>query len=206
MESTRKVQPPAPLPDPGSLRRLGLRLFLLSLSVFFAGALFAYLITHLSRSPVPSARDAVPFAMWVSTLVLLGSGIAMEASAQFARSARVPQVGKWLKVTILLAVGFVFIQTYCIANLLAQHEIALANLTLSPELFGLGMFGLMSSLIAIHAVHVLGGLIPLSFLAARALLDKLGIEQMPMVRGCASYWHFLELVWLAMFGAFLLTQ
>lgn len=201
MASTSKVRPPAPLRDPGSIRRLGLRLFLLSLSVFFAAALFAYLITHLSRSPVPSESAAVLFAMGISTLVLLGSGIAIEVSAHFARSARIVQVGKWLKVTILLAAGFVLVQTYCIASLLAQHELALANQTLSP-----GMFGLMFCLIAIHAAHVLGGLIPLTFLATRSLLNKLGIEQMPMVRSCASYWHFLELVWLAMFGAFLLTQ
>ena len=68
------------------------------------------------------------------------------------------------------------------------------------------MFGLTFCLIAIHVGHVLGGLIPLSFLAIRTFVHKLGIEQMPMVRGCASYWHFLELVWLAMFAAFLLTQ
>jgi|GEM_PF-3265630 heme/copper-type cytochrome/quinol oxidase subunit 3 len=48
-------------------------------------------------------------------------------------------------------------------------------------------------------------LAPLSVLAYRVLRHRLGWEQVPAVHSCAIYWHFLEGVWVVLFGLLLLT-
>ena len=190
----------APLPDAASVRRMGLRLFLLSLSVFFAASLLVFVLTHLSRPPdYPPVSKPPPLAMWTSTLVLLCAGMAAEGAAYYARRGRLDEVQRWIRVTFFMSSAFVAVQSHAVVRLVHEHEIALSKLSL-------GMEGLTFCLIAIHAAHVLGGLVAVGNLTWRSLDGRLGLEQLPTVRGCAAYWHFLEAVWLAMFATFLLTS
>ena len=55
----------------------------------------------------------------------------------------------------------------------------------------------------VHALHVVGGMVPLSMLAWKARMDRLDSEHLLSVRACAAYWHFLEAVWIALLAAFL---
>ena len=192
--------PRAPLPDAGSLRRMGLRLFLVSLGLFFAGSLLVFILTDLSRPPeYPPVSKPPPLAMWLSTALLLLAGMAVEGAAWNARRGRVEEVRRWVKVTFLASIAFVAVQSHAILRLFHEHELSLRT----PHL---GMEGVTFCLIAIHAAHVLGGLVPLGALAWRATFGRLGLEHLPTVRGCATYWHFLEGVWVAMFATFLITS
>ena len=192
--------PRAPLPDAGSLRRMGLRLFLVSLGLFFAGSLLVFILTDLSRPPeYPPVSKPPPLAMWLSTALLLLAGMAVEGAAWNARRGRVEEVRRWVKVTFLASIAFVAVQSHAILRLFHEHELSLTT----P---GFGMEGVTFCLIAIHAAHVLGGLVPLGSLAWRATFGRLGLEHLPTVRGCATYWHFLEGVWVAMFATFLITS
>ena len=195
-------EPPAraPLPDAGSVRRMGLRLFLLSLGLFFAASLLVFILTDLSRPPeYPPVSKPPPLAMWLSTAILLLAGMAVEGAAWNARRGRVDEVRRWVKATFFTSIAFVAVQSHAIVRLFHEHELSLTT----P---GLGMEGVTFCLIAIHAAHVLGGLVPLGSLAWRAAYGRLGLEHLPTVRGCATYWHFLEGVWVAMFATFLITS
>lgn len=190
----------APLPDPTAVRRLGLRLFLLSLSAFFAAGLVAYAVSRATR-PVdtpPAGLANLPASLWLSTLLLLLAGMAVEGAAQCARRARLPQVGRWLRVALALGVLFAAAQTVGMVALLRQHEMALTTRAV------VGLHGLTFSLILIHAAHVLGGLVLLAVLAVAAALGRLSLQHLPAVRSAATYWHFLEVVWVAMLLAFCL--
>lgn len=190
----------APLPDASAVRTMGLRLFILSLGVFFAGSLLVFVLTHLSRPPQNSPFNKPPsVSMWASTAVLFLAGLTVGAAAYYARRARVDEVKRWVKATFFVGIAFVAVQLHAIVQFLNAHEIALRKLSL-------GMEGVTFSLIGIHAVHVLGGLIPLGSLAWRAQYGRLGLEHLGLVRGCATYWHFLEVVWILMFVTFLITS
>ena len=57
-------------------------------------------------------------------------------------------------------------------------------------------------LTALHAMHVTGGLIAW-LLAARATRSDIALAAASWRIGlCARYWHFLLLVWLALFASF----
>ena len=65
-------------------------------------------------------------------------------------------------------------------------------------------YGITFALIVIHALHVSGGMVPLSLLAWRARKDRLDSEHLLSVRACVVYWHFLEVVWVVLLAAFFL--
>ena len=190
------TEPPAraPLPDPVSTGQLGLVLVLVSLSVFFAAGLAVFLFSHQSRPGEDGL--SLPPALWLSTVLLLMSGMAVEGAARHARQARVPEVGRWLRVSFVLGLLFTLAQALGMASLLARHELSLAAGSF------IGLAGLSFALVLIHAVHVAVGLVLLGVLAVRAWLGVLGLEHLPSVRSAATYWHFLEVVWVVLLIAF----
>ena len=190
------TEPPAraPLPDPVSVHRLGLVLVLVSLSVFFAAGLAIFVFSHQSRPG--EGGLSLPPALWLSTLLLMMSGMAVEGAARHARRGRLSEVGRWVRVSFVLGLLFTLAQVLGMASLLSRHE-----LSLSTGAF-IGLEGLAFALVLIHAVHVAAGLVLLGVLAARARLDVLGLEHLPSVRSAATYWHFLEVVWVVLLIAF----
>ena len=188
----------APLPDGRAMRRLGLRLFLISLTVFFTAALFVYVITGMDRPAGEGDDPVIPTSIWGSTLLLLFSGVAIETAAQLAKRAMLERARRWLAFATLLSLGFIAVQAVAVAQLMEIHRIELTR----PII---GLSGLTSVLIIIHAVHVAGGMVPLTLLVSRALRDRLSLEHIPSIRGCATYWHFLEIVWLIMLAVFSLV-
>jgi cytochrome c oxidase subunit 3 len=180
-----------------SMRRFGMGLFLVSLAVFFAGSMVVYVVTSLSRPPaIGQSATSLPAISWFSTLLLLFAGIAMEVAAQRGRWGFIDQ-RRALLAASGLSIAFLITQAVAIFQLLGQHYEAL-------QTHDIGIFGLTLVLMLIHAAHIGGGLIPLNMLAMRAWNHRLTPTHSQNVRGCATYWHFLELVWLSMFAAFLL--
>ncbi len=187
------------LGDPNAIWRLGMMLFLASLTVLFAAGVVAYLFIRL-RSPTapPPGQIQLPLGLWISTAVLLGAGLTVHAAQRSARQGRMHTAQRWLGWTCGLSVAFIIIQTPSMMKLLATHRWALAQ-------HHTGIYGLTFALIIIHALHVLGGLVPLGFLTYKALYNRLGHQHQPLVRACAIYWHFLEVVWVLLFGVFLIA-
>ena len=52
----------------------------------------------------------------------------------------------------------------------------------------------------LHAVHVLGGLVPLVMITVSAYRDMYGRKKYAAVRYTAIYWHFLDVIWCAVFA------
>ena len=152
---------------------MGMRLFLISLGLFFAASLLVFILTDLSRPPeYPPVSKPPPVAMWLSTAILLLAGMAVEGSAWNARRGRVDGVRRWVKVTFFTSIAFVAVQSHAVVRLFHEHELSLTT----P---GLGMEGVTFCLIAIHAAHVLGGLVPLGSLPGARPTDASGWSTCP---------------------------
>ena len=179
--------------------RLGMMLFLASLTMLFVASIVCYLVIRLaSPATLPSGHIELPGGLWVSTVVLLGSGLTVYAADRSSRRDRIAALRLWLGLSFGLGVTFLAIQTPCMIDLLWAHKMALTQ-------YNSGIYGLTFALVIVHALHVIGGLIPLGLLTRKALRHSLGQELQPAVRACATYWHFLEVVWIVLFGMFLLT-
>lgn len=186
---------PAPAPDPAKIRTLGLRLFLVSLAVLFAASLLGYVVYRLA-SPTAPARGwlHLPHLLWASTIFLLVSTGLLHAAG---RAAQPDRMRNRCIAAAGAAIAFVILQTPCIVIMIRDH------FQLEHEHVHTGLYGLVMFLIALHALHVIGGLISLLIIAI--VSHRRGRIDPASVRDAARFWHFLDLVWLTMFATFLLT-
>jgi cytochrome c oxidase subunit 3 len=58
----------------------------------------------------------------------------------------------------------------------------------------------------LHALHVIGGIGFLGFVIAQASQQRYDHERHWTVDNCASYWHFLDAVWIVMLATFFIAR
>jgi cytochrome c oxidase subunit 3 len=180
----------------GGPATFGMRLLIASLTVLFAASLVGYVVTRLRLGPDFVVK--VPDLFYVSTGVLLVTGICLEATWRRLRRGAVGPARTLLLATVVAAVAFLAVQVPALIGLLRAHRTALVD--------GNPLLGFVFFLVLLHALHVLGGLVALAVVAARSLRRQLIPDQDgPAVRLSTRYWHFLEIVWAVMFLVFLLA-
>jgi heme/copper-type cytochrome/quinol oxidase subunit 3 len=185
--------------EAGASSRLGMLLFLASLTMFFGASIVAYLAIRLD-SPLapPPGHLVLPSGLWVSTFLLLLTGWSIHVADRRARHRAGDSLRRWLGLSLGCGVAFVAVQVPCLLELLRVHRVALAHQ-------GGAIYGLTFSLVVMHALHVLGGIAPLAALTFGAWGRGAAVVSRRRMRGCALYWHFLEVVWIALFGVLQIT-
>ena len=179
--------------------RFGMRLFLVSLSVLFLAGVVGYLIIRgQGHIPEPAEEIELPRGLWVSTVLLLISGWTIHRAKRHAHDNEITWLRRYLGTTFVLSVLFVGIQTPSLVALLDIHRASLAE-------HSFNLYGISFALIGVHAAHVLGGVLPLGWLFASAWRGGVGGHLQPAIHLCAIYWHFLDVVWVALFALLLFT-
>ena len=191
-------------------------LFLASLGLLFAASMLGYLIFRLmattERQVTPGAAGAVlnrsgdsvrpslplwsldlPWTLWFSTAVILVSGFTLQRALQKVRVEKLNEFRQWLVATLLLSVLFLVVQIPALLSLLMDRQADHAT-ALSAFLF---------FLILLHALHVVGGIVPLFKTTLNAYAGRYDHEHYGPVKMLTMYWHFLDAVWILMFGVFL---
>ncbi len=188
-------------PNPVSV---GTIVWLASELMFFAG-LFAMYFT--ARSVIPAEEWAsqteklnIPFAVVNTTVLVLSSvtcqlGVLAAERFQPVRTGSIFQVNRWGMnewITLTYIMGSIFIggQIYEYAELV--HE----GLTISSHPYGSVFF--MAT--GFHGIHVVGGLIAFLFLLGRSFSAKnFGHHEATTGIVTSYYWHFVDVVWIALF-------
>ncbi len=179
----------------GGPATFGMRLLIFSLSVLFVGGLVGYGITRQRLGP--DFVVTVPPVFFGSTAALLITGYFLETAWQRLRRGVVVPASVLLRLSVLSALLFLIVQIPAMAQLLSEHRTAVAT--------GNPLLGFVFFLVLLHALHVLGGLAALTVVVARSVRRSLNPDQDgAAVRLSARYWHFLDAVWVVMFGVFLL--
>ncbi|MFV2072245.1 MAG: heme-copper oxidase subunit III [Thermoanaerobaculales bacterium] len=170
-----------------SYGRFGMWLFLASLSMLFAGCMVGYLVVRL-RAPEwpPPGSPTLPPGLWLSTAVLGVLSVVLLLAQRAAREGRREILTRTLTASVLLAIAFLGAQ---VANWMRM--VAADNFP-QQSLFTFGFF----ILTFLHALHVLGGLVPLILVAVRARRHRYTATGNEGVQLMAMYWHFLAFVWL----------
>ena len=174
----------------GDTNRFAMLLFLLSEAAFFAILIIAYVYFHNAVKPGPDAANSLhPLKSGIYTVFLLASSFTVwRAERCYSRRRNGAFLG-WLLATILLGATFLFGQGREYIHLYR------ANVTVSRNIFGSAFF----TLTGFHGLHVFLGLIALAILFALALADSSG-RQSSAVRTIATYWHFVDWVWVVIFS------
>ncbi len=171
--------------------------FLGSECMFFGSLIATYLVYKGRDSVGPHPHEIlnIPFTS-VSAFVLLMSSLTMVlALAAVQRGDRRGSM-IWLAATALLGMTFVGGQCYEFTHFFWE------GLALQTNLFGCSFFVLTG----FHGTHVTVGVIWLWTLFVRAAQGKIPQERSLDVEIAGLYWHFVDVVWIAIFTLVYLLQ
>lgn len=141
-----------------------------------------------------------PLLLWFNTAVLVVTSLCLELARRAVAGRQLQSLRNLLMLATTLTLVFVAGQIWA-WQLVAPEVMTRSN----------AAYTFFVLLTAIHALHLIGGLFVLTRASARAskgidLDDKLAHSAISQTVGlCATYWHFLLLVWGVLF-AILLTS
>jgi cytochrome c oxidase subunit III len=156
---------------------IGLWVFIAVASTLFALFITAYAMRMLDAPDW--SRVVMPWQLWLSSLWLAAGSLSLHVASR--RPDERP--GLWLHLGGACAVAFVLTQ-WSAWQALQQARVALAG---NPAA---SFFYLLT---ALHALHVVGGLVAWGLTLRDGQTWRIAL--------CARYWHFLLVVWLLLFAA-----
>jgi len=185
-------------------------LFLATLTMLFLAGLLAYVIIRIKSIHPPLGAMApaapplhaisMPLILWLSTAAILISSYTLHRAVDNVRNERQAKFRQALAATILVTVPFLLAQAAGLGMLLQAHARSIEGLAVDS---GGALHKAIVFLIIVHALHVIGGLIPLAVITKGAHDGRYDHESHTPVLNLARYWHFLDAVWLTMFLTFL---
>jgi cytochrome c oxidase subunit 3 len=168
-------------------QKVALRVFLGVVSVLFGLFFTAYFIRMglADWRPMPQ-----PQQLWFNTLLLFLGSVALQWTCHVLKHGDTLLMKMGLLLGSLFTFGFVFGQVAVWQRMTAE---------------GYGLYNNPANsffyvLTAVHVLHILGGLWVWTRTGVRVLAGAEPEKVRLSVELCATYWHFLLLVWLAMFA------
>jgi cytochrome c oxidase subunit I+III len=159
---------------------------------FFAYLLFSYFyLASMSTNPWPTTAPRIPLPL-LNTLILVSSSVAMAWAERGIRRDQPTRLRVGLGIAI--ALGIIF---------LALQGVEYGREKLSPTHDAYG--SLFYTITGFHGAHVFAGLIMLSVVLVRALRGHFAVGRHEAVSNVAVYWHFVDIVWLAVFTSLYIT-
>ncbi len=194
-------------PNPVSV---GTIVWLASELMFFAGLFAMYFTTRAALPDLWAERTAelnLTFAAINTTVLVLSSvtcqmGVWAAERFQPRRAGSLFQVSRWgmnewMTLTFLMGAAFIGGQVYEYAELV-QHGVAL-----NSDPYG-SVFYLTTGF---HGLHVIGGLLAFLLLLGRSFAARrFGHHEATTAIVVSYYWHFVDVVWIALFGAIYLIR
>jgi cytochrome c oxidase subunit 3 len=182
-------------PERGAAGAGAARLFT-SLAMFWILALFGTIALTMESRWV-HAKDwfalPLPTALYINSLVLLASSVAMEFARRSLRAGHVGRASRSILFTAMLGMAFLAGQAFGWQQLGAAGSPAAA----SPGSF---FFYLITGA---HGALLIVGLAFLGSVAARIGSRRASAQSQSALGTIALYWHFLDLLWLALFALLL---
>ena len=178
-------------------RKMGFWAFLGSECMFF-GSLIATYMAFKGRSPSgPQPHEILNIPLTsISTFVLLMSSLLMVLALAAVQRGDALGAKLWLFGTAFFGMVFLGFQAYEFTQFVRE------GLTLQVSLFGATFFVLTG----FHGAHVSVGVIWLLSLWVLALRGRLTPAGAPVVEIAGLYWHFVDVVWIAIFTLVYLIQ
>lgn len=165
---------------------VGVVVWLASELMFFAGIFAAYFtLRAVNDTWPPEGVEPETVRTGIATVVLVASSGTMHLAVAAARREDRRGAIRWLGVTALL--GILFLSNQAL-------EYAEAPFTISDHAYG----SIFYTATGIHGLHVIGGLAFMGAVAA-TIAGRSRAPAHQTVEVCSYYWHFVDVVWVALF-------
>jgi cytochrome c oxidase subunit III len=170
-----------------SARQLGVIVLFVSMSVLFVATIIGFWFTRLSSSNFRAAGlPDLPSGLGLSTLLIVLTSLSIWQAQRAIRRNLLEAVRRWLVAAGALAGLFLLTQ--------AANWFAMRPRSDAPSLY-LSTFYILTG---VHALHVIGGFVPLGFVVYHATRRDYSSSRFEGLSLCAQYWHYLGAVWLVL--------
>jgi cytochrome c oxidase subunit 3 len=191
------VRPLNPAEYRPALVNVGTIVWLASELMFFSGLFAAYLTLRASSPVWPPMHDSVdPTTVGIATIILVLSSGTMQMAVRQAHHFDRLGFTAWLTLTFALGAVFDGMQ---ISDYIGR------NFAISQSAYS----GAFYVLTGIHALHVLGGLFGMVIMFFRSRNPRIrfgGPRSAPAVEMLSYYWHFVDVVWIALYAMIFLLK
>ena len=170
---------------------VGMLLFIASEVMFFGGLFATYFNARASAPagewhPPPPGHLDLPLAA-VLTAILIASSFTMQFGVWAIRRGDTGKLRLWTAVTLGLGILFLAGQLYDYSQL---------GFGIADSSFGTVFY----TLTGFHGAHVFGGVVGLTIVLARAMRGQFSAPNHVAVEAVSVYWHFVDVVWIAVFS------
>lgn len=179
-----------------------------SMSMTFAGLTSGYMVREAQGN---WRYFDLPGVFWYSTVAIMLSSITMFLAVKAFKSREMPKFKMLITVTLLLGIVFGalqytgFYQLYHVAQLVKINGNVLNEAT-PVRVSGNPSESFLFIIAGLHLAHLLGGIIALLIVFYRAFRKKVKTYNATGIEIAASYWHFVDILWLYLFIFFLANQ
>ena len=165
---------------------------LLVVLMTFGGLMAAYVVVATNRALEWRPFD-LPFQIWLSTILILVSSVTYELGRSSVDKGDLRGTRRWMVATTSL--GGVFIASQLLVWLILVNR--------GMYMRGNPYAGFFYILTAIHAIHVIGGILALGAVMLRswhsAGSDAEQMYRTGLARSVGWYWHFMAGLWIMLF-------
>lgn len=154
-----------------------------SLLMMFAGLTSAYIV---KRNLANWQTYDLPQFFWYSTVAILLSSVTVYLAQKAFKQREMRKYRSLILATVILGVLFIVFQILGFQQLWAKQITLTANVS----------YSFMYVIVCLHAAHVLGGLIALIVLYAKAFSAKTRNYNSVPVELVSTYWHFVDVLWI----------
>jgi cytochrome c oxidase subunit 3 len=161
-------------------------LFIVSIIMLFAAMTSAYLVRRAEGNWLDFT---VPAVFAYSSIVLVASSLTMHWAYVAAKKDNFRSLKIAITITFALGMAFLYMQFQGWVELVDQNVFFVGN----PA----GSF--MYIFTGLHAFHLISGLIVLVFALVAAFRLKVHAKNLNQIEIAASYWHFLDILWLYLY-------
>ena len=171
--------------------------FIITDGILFASLLVAYGFNRLAADSWPNRENIFDLTFIAAmTFILITSSATMACAVAGARAGDQKAASKFTWLTILGGLAFLGMQA------IEWSHIISAGGGMSANPWGVrGFSAYFFGVTGFHGLHVLSGVIVLLVVALKAMRGKSSAEGVELA---GLYWHFVDLVWVFVFGCFYL--
>lgn len=165
-----------------------------SIIMMFAGLTSAYIV----KSNQANWQEVkTPPVFWYSTAAILLSSLTIQMALRSFKQREMNRYRQLMAVTTVLGLIFIALQ-WSGFNQLWNSGIQFKGVA------GAGQF--LYVIFGLHALHVLGGAIALIVMFIKAFFGKTKTYASIGVEVMATYWHFVDVLWIYLFVFFIIIK
>ena len=179
-----------------------------SMSMAFAGLTSGYMVREAQGN---WRYYNLPPMFWFSTVAIVISSITMFMGVKAFKNREMLKFRSLISTTLILGILFGVLQVGGFYQLYHQLQAVRINGQVLKDATTVRLNGNPSEsflfiIAGLHLLHLLGGIFALLIVFFRAFRTRVKTYNATGLEIVASYWHFVDLLWLYLFVFFLVNQ